>query len=265
LIPVQEPNRLIVGIIALIALVALVGTGDVIREYTLPAFLVLAAASVIVRHIRATAGLADLIDIILIYRALWLLAWITGLHVYIPVPFPELVIAVGLVCFNRYLRGRSWKEMTLRWPESWRAWVLTLPFAVLSIAGLAWWYFFIAEHPHPISDMLPPWSTTALLAAVPVVATANGIFEELLARVILQSEARRVAGAWPAIVFQAALFGTMHYQAGFPSGWVGVGLTFTFGFVMGILTHTTRSVWPAVAVHILCDAFIVTLVVLERA
>ena len=252
------------SVIGLIVLAVLIGTGYVFANWTLTTFIVLAAVSVVIRHIRATAPLRDLVDIILLYQALLLVVWRSGVCEYVPSPFPELAIAIGLLGFNRYSRGRAWGDMTLRLPESWRAWVPAFPFTVLSIAGLAGWYFFVAERPHPMVKFLPPWSTTALLAAAPIVAMANALLEEFWARVILQSEARRVAGVWPAIVFQAVLFAAMHYQAGFPSGWLGAGLTFAFGFVMGLLTHRTRSVWPAVVVHFLCDAFIMTMLVLDR-
>lgn len=253
-----------IGVAGLVVLAAVIGVGDIVAGQELSTFLVLAAASVVARHLRATAPPAGLVDVILLYRALWLLGRLFGVYQYVPPPFPELVIVVGLVGFNRYLRGRSWEEMTLRRPASARAWVPTIPLAILAIAGLAWWYFLVAERPHPMGRLLPPWSTATLLAVAPVVATAITVHEELLARVILQCEARRVAGAWSAITFQAVLFGTMHYQFGFPRGWVGVGLTFAFGFVMGVLTYKTRSVWPAVVVHVLCDVFIISLVVLER-
>ncbi len=97
-----------------------------------------------------------------------------------------------------------------------------------------------------------------------MIALANATCEELLYRVILQSEARRLAGPALAICFQALLFGTTHYVTGFPNGWVGVWLTLVFGLAMGLLTRWARSVWPAVLVHALCDGLIITLVVLER-
>ena len=224
----------------------------------------LAVATVAVRRARATAALADIFEISLFYETLLLLVALLNVQQVVPKPFPQMLIAVGLVVFNHLRRGRSWGEMTLNWPRTWRAWTLTIPFALLSIGGLAAWYFLVAERPHPLGEMLPHWRTSILLGAVPVIAVANAIREEFLARVIWQSEARRIAGVWPAIVFQAAVFGLMHYRGGFPNGWIGVALTFTFGFVMGVLTHRTRSVWPAVVVHTLCDAFIVGLVVLER-
>ncbi|MGD8451464.1 MAG: type II CAAX endopeptidase family protein [Phycisphaerae bacterium] len=260
----RRPASTVVGVIGLIALTALIATGDIIAGRALQMFMLLAAASVLVRYVRLPVPLVELVDIVLLYRALRLAVQYFGVYWYLPTPFPELLIAVALIAFDRFLRGRSCTELSLRWPTTRRAWALTIPFALLSIAGLAWWHFFIAERPLALARMLPPWSTAALLAAVPAVAITNALFEEFLARVVLQSEARRVAGVWPAIFFQAALFGTMHYRSGFPNGWVGVGLTFTFGWVMGVLTYRTRSVWPAVAVHAICDAFIVTSVVLER-
>eukprot|EP00977_Amphora_coffeiformis_P011143 scaffold2657_cov89-Amphora_coffeaeformis.AAC.37 len=54
---------------------------------------------------------------------------------------------------------------------------------------------------------------------------------------------------------QASVFGIAHYH-GIPSGWTGVGLTFVYGLIMGLIADTGGGLLYAIAAHTIADYFI---------
>ncbi len=83
-------------------------------------------------------------------------------------------------------------------------------------------------------------------------ALANGIMEELMFRGLLQSVLARSFPIRFAVIFQALLFGIIHYN-GTPSGAVGITLAFIFGLALGWLTARSNSILPAIVIHIVAD------------
>ena len=59
---------------------------------------------------------------------------------------------------------------------------------------------------------------------------------------------------------QAVAFGTLHV-AGFPSGLAGVGLTFGYGVVIGVMRHVSGGLRFPVLAHMTADAAIAVLVI----
>jgi membrane protease YdiL (CAAX protease family) len=92
------------------------------------------------------------------------------------------------------------------------------------------------------------------LGGLALVTMLVGAFvEELLFRGVIQARLSETLGAWPAIVFAAALFLLIHVP-----GWLLldlpvsaqlVGSVFAIGVICSALRHLTRSIWPAVAAH----------------
>lgn len=66
-----------------------------------------------------------------------------------------------------------------------------------------------------------------------------------------------------ALILQAIWFSFLHYQAGFPSGVLGILLTFIFGIMMGYLVKRTRGLMLSIVVHVVAD-FVVFMLILLR-
>jgi membrane protease YdiL (CAAX protease family)/NAD-dependent dihydropyrimidine dehydrogenase PreA subunit len=90
-----------------------------------------------------------------------------------------------------------------------------------------------------------------VVMTIALVAFVGPFLEELLLRgVVLGAVARRF-GAWPAIVACALAFALLH-----ASLWSALPLT-VLGIGLGWLATRSRSLWPAVAAHILYNAVLV--------
>lgn len=90
-------------------------------------------------------------------------------------------------------------------------------------------------------------------------ALGNAFCEEVVSRGFFFHEFAATGGLSPAVanVAQSISFGLWHYR-GIPSGWVGVGLTFVYGLIMGALfLHGGGMALPILA-HTIADYFIFT-------
>jgi membrane protease YdiL (CAAX protease family) len=99
---------------------------------------------------------------------------------------------------------------------------------------------------------------------VRVVATVDGLWlfvgvalEELLMRGFLLRQLLRRWSAGPAVLVVALLFAAMHLPAWIAMGGLSVGVAVSFvvlfvmGLVLGALTWTSGSLWPAIVVHVI--------------
>lgn len=93
----------------------------------------------------------------------------------------------------------------------------------------------------------PLWMAVLLFAVLP------GICEELLFRSSLLGMLERDARPWPRVFLVAFLFALLHLSI------YRLLPTFVLGVVFGWVTLRTRSVWPAVAMHITHNATFVVL------
>ncbi len=75
-------------------------------------------------------------------------------------------------------------------------------------------------------------------------ALAPGLCEELLHRGVLLPALRARAGAVAALVTSTALFAVMHLEP------ARIAATALIGLVAGVLALATRSLWPAVTLHV---------------
>ena len=89
----------------------------------------------------------------------------------------------------------------------------------------------------------------------------NAAVEEAAYRgVVLHALGKARITAPAAVVLQAAAFATLHFQAGFPRGVAGVGLTFVYGLVLGELCRRAGGLMAPFITHVLTDLVIVTIV-----
>jgi len=103
------------------------------------------------------------------------------------------------------------------------------------------------------ADLATLFGTGALGAVltVAVVAVVGPVLEEALLRGVVLGAVRERFGPWPAIVVSALAFSLLH-----ASGWSFLPLT-VLGVALGWLAVRSRSLWPAVAAHVLYNAVFV--------
>jgi membrane protease YdiL (CAAX protease family)/NAD-dependent dihydropyrimidine dehydrogenase PreA subunit len=90
-----------------------------------------------------------------------------------------------------------------------------------------------------------------MVATVAVVAIAGPLLEEVLLRGVVLGAVARKLGAWPAIVACALAFALLHANL-----WSLLPLT-VLGVGLGWLAARSRSLWPAIAAHVLYNAVLV--------
>lgn len=109
--------------------------------------------------------------------------------------------------------------------------------------------------PVPIS-----WWPVIILGA----ALLNSFREEFLYRYVFQNAFMKELGAFWALLFQALIFGFLHFSDAFPSGWSGVVLTFFFGAALGIQYQFRRSFTLCWLTHAMTDAVMFLLILSIR-
>lgn len=107
----------------------------------------------------------------------------------------------------------------------------------------------VAEGPD-LATLFGPGAIGAILTMV-VVAIAGPVVEEALLRGVILGALRRRLGAWPAIAASAAAFALLH-----ASVWSLLPLT-VLGVALGWLAVRSRSLWPAIAAHVLYNVVFV--------
>ena len=143
-------------------------------------------------------------------------------------------------------------------------WWLTAAIVLIAGFGLTMWSQIVSDPGQGTTGQLidaartvPAWAVALfVIVFVPV----NAVTEEVAYRGIAFESATTFLPAIPAIVAQAVAFGTLHL-AGFPSGLAGVGLTFGYGVVIGVMRHVSGGLRFPVLAHMAADAAIAVLVI----
>ncbi len=139
--------------------------------------------------------------------------------------------------------------------------LLSLIFAILSVTGLVFWFINQTGNPH---EQYMPHLPIYILPVLGVLfALLNSLFEETIFRGILLPCFSESTGWVPAVIMQAIWFSFLHYQAGFPSGIMGIVLTLTFAIMMVVLLKRTGGILLPVIVHAIAD-FSIFLLILAR-
>ncbi|BCJ73660.1 hypothetical protein CS0771_32040 [Catellatospora sp. IY07-71] len=132
---------------------------------------------------------------------------------------------------------------------------LVLAVVVLSAAALTAWAWLADPPVPPFVANLGDRPVAVIAAGVIGFSVVNAVAEEFLYRGVLQTELTTLAGAATAIIVQAVAFGVAHW-GGFPSGWMGVGMSAAYGLLLGVIRHRTGGILAVFAVHILADTTI---------
>ncbi|MBA2743194.1 MAG: CPBP family intramembrane metalloprotease [Chthoniobacterales bacterium] len=121
------------------------------------------------------------------------------------------------------------------------------------------WVWALEPDLSDFKAMLPSWSVPALVGAGIGFAVINAVLEEVIWRGIFQHWLLSVAPAAVAVVLQALSFGAAHYR-GFPSGFVGVGLSTLYGLMLGALALRSRGLLAPIVAHVTADAVIFAII-----
>jgi membrane protease YdiL (CAAX protease family) len=142
---------------------------------------------------------------------------------------------------------------------TWTIWALTLLLGCYLV--LSGFYSFFGEVTFDIRSLFGTQEARAILLRQPIV----GFVEETMFRGILLYALVRVwgqtrRGLVAAVVVQAALFGTIHALqiiAGstLANAVANVLNTFVFGVWLGMLVLSVASLWPAIVLHAVSNAF----------
>ena len=132
---------------------------------------------------------------------------------------------------------------------------------VLAAAGLLLWTLLANPDLDRFKQMVPDMPLWMLPLAGLGFAVLNAAIEEITFRGSMQLALERALGFGAApVVIQAALFGLLHFREGFPGGYWGVGMTFAYGLVLGVIRRRTQGLLAPWLAHGGGDIVVFTLV-----
>lgn len=199
------------------------------------------------------------IEIILLYLTLTYLFNRVGLDELFPANV--LITIILLYIFLIVLKKIDRKRLYLTHGNTKGTSGLIILFTALSIVSLAAWFIF--QQGNPYAHYIPDVPLPLLIPLGVGFAIINAFHEEGLFRSIFLAHFSPEIGFAGAIVLQSIWFSFLHYQSGFPSGIIGIGLTFVFGLMMGYLVYRTRGLAVPIIIHVLADFSIFLLVILR--
>ncbi len=191
------------------------------------------------------------LEIIFLYLCLVYITNQSGLNNYSPAD--SIVIIILLFGFLIFFKKMNRKTLFLAKGNTKGLIGWSVLFALFSTLGLATWFYF--QEGSPYARLMPEAPIPLLILLGIGFALINAAFEEGLFRSIFFVHFSEILGSVPAIIRQAIWFSLLHYQSGFPSGIVGILLTFLFGSLMVYLMHRSRRILILVVIHTFADFF----------
>lgn len=148
-------------------------------------------------------------------------------------------------------------------------WLLVGVTGVGSAVALVAWAFWtdnlgIGEQMMASVSHLP----TAVLAfiVIPGFALFNAVTEEAVFRGVLYAAIARSSGSiWLTVIVQAFAFAALHFEMGFPNGWLGYVMVLVWGLILGYVRAQTRGLMAPIVAHVLADLVIGYIVLLAVA
>ena len=178
----------------------------------------------------------------------------------------QVVFALAFAVYAFVISRVPWLRHDVRWLA-----VGTVDGHIMALVGvvvgasagalLAWHAIARPDLADLVQRFIPEWPLWLLGPAAIAFSIANAAVEEAAYRGVLLESLERVLGVGViALVLQAIAFGALHFQAGFPRGGVGVGLTFVYGLALGMLRRRAGGLMAPFIAHVLTDLVIVTIV-----
>jgi membrane protease YdiL (CAAX protease family) len=182
------------------------------------------------------------------------------------VPYFQVVLGLGLLCYAGIVRGVPWLRGTATWARwgSFDATVGLLAVAAWLLAAVALLSWYLLLHPN-IADIIeafvPALPLGLLIAGGLIFSMVNAAVEEGAYRgVILHALDRSLGPGFAALLLQALAFGAIHIT-GFPRGWLGVGLACIYGLLMGVIRRRAGGMFAPWIAHVFTDVVIAGIVV----
>lgn len=204
------------------------------------------------RHHRAASHLG-------IFSSLCLVAILIG------APSSQLFLGLGIIGYGLIVWAIPWLRGPIDWLRLGRVdrtvVTLSLAFIVLSGVALVLWHQLLRPDLQDIFEtFIPDLPVSMLLLGGIVFSMINAAVEEIAYRGVIFSALRATFAPSAVAHFgQALAFGTLHFQAGFPRGTIGVLLAVVYGLMMSVLRARSRGMLAPWAVHVLIDITIVAI------
>lgn len=222
-------------------------------------FLLTLLLYLISRYWKPISLLHETLEVILFYLTLTYLLNQIGLDDLFPANV--LITIILMYIYLIFLKKIYWKNLYLTRGNTRGTTGLIILFTALTIVSLAAW--FILQPGNSYAHYIPDVPLPVLIPLGIGFAIINAFLEEGLFRSIFLVHFSKQISFAGAIVLQSIWFSFLHYQSGFPSGIIGIGLTFVFGLMMGYLVYRTRGLLVPVIIHALADFCIFLLIILR--
>lgn len=220
-------------------------------------FLLIGISFIISKYIIKLNYLKDTLEIIFLFFLIEFLLNRVGLDNLFPL---NHVISISSLYFFLFrIKKSNANKLNLRVGNIKNAILISFIVIILSVIGLSVW--FILQKDNPYAEMIPNAPMILLILMGVGFAIINSIYEEGIFRSIFLSYFSKEINFTFALILQAIWFSFLHYQAGFPSGEIGIILTFIFGIIMGYLVHRTNGILIPVIIHFVADLSVFVLVV----
>jgi membrane protease YdiL (CAAX protease family) len=129
-----------------------------------------------------------------------------------------------------------------------------------AVAVIIWFLSVRPDINDLIAALVPDWHGALLISGGLLFSLLNAAVEEMAYRgVVMDALDQSIGAGILSLLGQAAAFGVFHI-IGFPRGWIGVGLAFLFGVLMGLIRRLSGGLLAPWAAHVCTDVVIVSIV-----
>jgi membrane protease YdiL (CAAX protease family) len=177
----------------------------------------------------------------------------------------QLWLALGLATSAAAERFGRGQRRAFRWFTAGtvtREVVLAAATSILlsAVAVIIWFLSVRPDINDLIAAFVPDWHWALLISGGLLFSLWNAAVEEMAYRgVVMEALDQSLGAGILSLLGQAAAFGAFHI-IGFPRGWIGVGLAFLFGVLMGLIRRLSGGLLAAWAAHVCTDVVIVSIV-----
>jgi membrane protease YdiL (CAAX protease family) len=178
----------------------------------------------------------------------------------------QVVFAVAFAVYAIVVSRVPWLRGAIRWlavgSVDRGTMALGVAFAGISGVALLGWYGIVRPDLEDlVRTFIPGWPLWLLVPAAIVFSLVNAAVEEAAYRgVVLDALDSTLDARGTVLVLQAVAFASLHFQAGFPRGVIGVALAFVYGVVLGALRQRAGGLMAPFITHVVTDLVIVTIV-----
>jgi len=187
-------------------------------------------------------GITDLLDTTNIFNELF----IYTIPVMIIAAIITLIISFGLFSYKNPNMKRDLKLDKVNIGFSIIAILLTIPVIGLSniIVDIVVYIFpnSYATYADSIVMLMETTPTYLLIIGIGIMAP---LVEELIFRGFVYAKLNKAFPIWATILIQAALFGLIHGNL------IQISYAFFIGIILGILVYKSKSIYPAIILHII--------------